>query len=80
MLQLEKVTVIDASFRLHILKERFSVECMECVNKAAYRRKKKKKYDTFCTSLGKDDQITIPVSNCLIANMHEFHGFSSDLI
>ena len=43
-----------------------------------YRRKKKKKNDTFCMSPGRDDQIT--TSAKLLDTMHEYYGFSADLI
>ena len=71
MLQLEKVTVIDASFRLHIAsysKKSFLWNAWNVLTRL-HRRKKKKKYDTFCTSLGRDDQIAIPVSYCVILAM-----------
>ena len=45
-----------------------------------HRSKKKKNYDTFCTPLGKDDQIAIPVSNCSIICMSFMDSVHGDLI
>ena len=42
------------------------------------RRKRRTKYDAFCTSPGRDEQITINVK--LLDVIHESYGFSGDLI
>ena len=52
------------------------MQYIECLNEM--RRRKNKKYDTFFTSLGRDDQIT--TSAQLLDIMHESYGFSDDLI
>ena len=40
-------------------------------------RRRKKKYDTFCISLGRDDHID--TSSKLLDIMYEPYGFSDDL-
>ena len=40
--------------------------------------RRKKKYDTFCTSLGRDSQISI--STELLDIIYESYGLSGDLI
>ena len=52
------------------------MEFMECLNKDA--QWKKGKNNTFCTSLGGDDQIATSVK--LLDITYESYGFSADLI
>ena len=53
-----------------------SVESTECLMRM--HKRIKKKYDTFCTSLGKDDHIA--TSAKLLDITYESYGFSGDII
>ena len=54
-----------------------SVESVECLL-MRMRRRKRRKNDTFCTSLGRDNQIATGAK--LLGTMYESYGFSGDLV